>query len=322
VDGKVRVTVTAENQAKDKNGRPLPLTGLRLKGGVSTPNKPLPGDKVPAVTFKPNKNGYYEAEFDATEAGAYFLNVQAEADELDENGRPVMVPKTSPDGKPVLDKDGKAVMVPKRRSFAARAGVTVPYSPEFIDLESNTALMKKLAEATGGEYFDEPNVPAEFVRSHDFYRPGPEVVRSVLPFWFWLVFAAGLLLFVDVGVRRISLEFKEVRHGAKKLWAKLRRGEDLPEEADGVLSRLGQRKKATAVVMAKRAAKKFEAGDVPDDAAPAGADDYAASADKKGGALPPPPPPRGSTKTEDDADDYMSRMRKAKQRGQKKQDGE
>ena len=322
VDGKVRVTVTAENQAKDKNGRPLPLTGLRLKGGVSTPNKPLPGDKVPAVTFKPNKNGYYEAEFDATEAGAYFLNVQAEADELDENGRPVMVPKTSPDGKPVLDKDGKAVMVPKRRSFAARAGVTVPYSPEFIDLESNTALMKKLAEATGGEYFDEPNVPAEFVRSHDFYRPGPEVVRSVLPFWFWLVFAAGLLLFVDVGVRRISLEFKEVRHGAKKLWAKLRRGEDLPEEADGVLSRLGQRKKATAVVMAKRAAKKFEAGDVPDDAAPAGADDYAASADKKGGALPPPPPPRGNTKTEDDADDYMSRMRKAKQRGQKKQDGE
>lgn len=322
VDGKVRVTVTAENQMKDKNGRPLPLAGMTLRGGVSTPGKPLPGEKVPTVTFKPNKSGFYEAEFDATEAGAYFLNVQAEADELDADGKPVMTDLLDKNGKPVLDKDGKPIRVPKRRTFGARAGVTVPYSPEFIDLESNTALMKKLSEATGGEYFDEPNDPQALVKAHDFYRPGPEVVRSVLPFWFWLVFAAGVLLFLDVGVRRISLEFKEVRSGARRLWAKLRRGEDLPEDDDGVLNRLGQRKKATAATMAKRAAKKFEGDDVPPDAAPAGADDYAADQTKKGGALPPPPPPRGSTKTEDEDDDFMSRMRKAKERGQKKQDGE
>lgn len=322
VDGKVRVTVTAENQMKDKNGRPLPLSGMTLRGGVSTPGKPLPGEKVPTVTFKPNKSGFYEAEFDATEAGAYFLNVQAEADELDADGKPVMTDKLGKDGKPELGPDGKPIRVPKRRTFGARAGVTVPYSPEFIDLESNTALMKRLAEATGGEYFDEPNDPAALVKAHDFYRPGPEVVRSVLPFWFWLVFAAGLLLFLDVGVRRISLEFKEVRGGARRLWAKLRRGEDLPEDDDGVLNRLGQRKKATAATIAKRAAKKFEGGDVPPDAAPAGADDYAADQTRKGGALPPPPPPRGSTKTDDEDDDFMTRMRKAKERGQKKQDGE
>ncbi|MCU0702497.1 MAG: VWA domain-containing protein [Fimbriiglobus sp.] len=323
VDGKVKVTVTAENQAKDKNGKPLPLAGLTLRGGVSTPNKPGPGDKTPGVVFKPNKNGFYEAEFDATEAGAYFLNVQAEVDELDENGRPILVPQTDKEGKPLLDKNGQPVMVPKRRAFGARAGVTVPYSPEYIDLESNTALMKKLAEATGGQYFDEPNDPSALVKAHDFYRPGPEVVRSVLPFWFWLVFAAGLLLFLDVGVRRISLEFKEVRSGARRLWAKLRRGEDLPPDEDGVLSRLGQRKQATAAAIAKRAARKFEAADdLPADAAPAGADDYAADVGKKGGALPPPPPPRGSTKTEEEDDDFMSRMKKAKKRGQQKQDGE
>ncbi len=325
VDGKVRVTVTAENQAKDKNGRPLPLRGLSLRGGVSTPNKPGPGEKTPNVTFKPNKSGFYEAEFDATEAGAYFLNVQAEAEELDANGNPIMVPLKDKAGNPVLDKEGKQVMVAKKRVFAARAGVTVPYSPEFIDLESNTALMKKLAEMTGGEYFDEPNDPAALVKAHDFYRPPPPDVkteRPSLPFWFWLAFAAGLLLFFDVGVRRISLEFKEVRHGAKKLWAKVRRGEDLPDDEDGVLSKLGQRKKATAAAMAKRAARKFEADDAPPDAAPAGADEYTADQTSRGGALPPPPPPRGSTKTEEDEDDYMSRMRKAKQRGQKKQDGE
>lgn len=323
VDGKVRVTVTAENQAKDKNGRPLPLSGMTLRGGVSTPGKPLPGERAPGVVFKPNKSGFYEAEFDATEAGAYFLNVQAEADELDADGKPIMVPLLGKDGQPVIDpKTGQPVMVPKRRTFAARAGVTVPYSPEFIDLESNTALMKKLSDVTGGEYFDEPNDPAALVKAHDFYRPGPETIRSVLPFWFWLVFAAGILLFVDVGVRRISLEFKEVRHGGRKLWAKLRRGEDLPDEEDGVLSKLGQRKKATAATMAKRSGRKFEAEDVPIDAAPAGADDYADDIKKKGGALPPPPPPRGSTKTDDEDDDFMTRMRKAKERGQKKQDGE
>lgn len=325
VDGKVRVTVSAENQAKDKNGRPLPLRGLSLRGGVSTPNKPGPGEKAPTITFKPNKNGFYEAEFDATEAGAYFLNVQAEAEELDANGNPILVPLKDKAGREVLDKDGKPIMVPKKRVFGARAGVTVPYSPEFIDLESNTALMKKLAEMTGGVYFDEPTDPAALVKAHDFYRPPPpdvEVQRPALPFWFWLAFAAGVLLFVDVGVRRISLEFKEVRHGARKLWAKVRRGEDLPDDEDGVLSKLGQRKKATAAAIAKRAAQKFEADDAPPDAAPAGADEYAADNEKKGGALPPPPPPRGSTKTEDDGDDFMSRMRKAKQRGQKKPDGE
>lgn len=325
VDGKVRVTVTAENQAKDRNGRPLPLRGLSLRGGVSTPNKPGPGEKTPTVTFKPNKSGFYEAEFDATEAGAYFLNVQAEAEELDANGNQIMVPLKDKNGNQVTGPDGNPVMVAKKRVFGARAGVTVPYSPEFIDLESNTALMKKLAEMTGGEYFDEPTDPAELVRAHNFYRPPPPDVktdRPSLPFWFWLAFAAGMLLFLDVGVRRISLEFKEVRHGAKKLWAKVRRGEDLPDDVDGVLSKLGQRKKATAAAIAKRAARKFEADDAPADAAPAGADEYAADTNKKGGALPPPPPPRGSTKTEEDEDDFMSRMKKAKKRGQQKQDGE
>jgi hypothetical protein len=189
-------------------------------------------------------------------------------------------------------------------------------------LESNTALMKRVAEATGGEYFDEPNDPQALVKAHDFYRPGPEVVRSVLPFWFWLVFAAGLLLFVDIGVRRISVEVKEVQSGARRLWAKLRRNEDLPPDDDGVLSRLGQRKKATAATMVKRAGRKFEAGDVAADAPPAGADDYTAAAEGRGGALPPPPPPRGGDVTDDEDDDFMTRMRKAKQRGQKKQDGE
>ena len=35
-----------------------------------------------------------------------------------------------------------------------------------------------------------------------------------LPFWFWLVFAGGVLMVLDVGVRRVSVEPAEVRAAA------------------------------------------------------------------------------------------------------------
>jgi uncharacterized membrane protein len=302
-DGKVRVTLDARDE-KDKA-----VIGLALKGRVTAPNKPQPGDKVPTVEFKPTGAGQYVAEFDAQEAGAYFVNVQAETEQI------------GPDGKPVIDPVTK---LPKMVPFdAARAGVTVPYSPEYADLESNTALLKRIADTTGGNYHEEPADPVELAKQAEFFRKGPETIRAVLPFWFWLLFAAGLILLFDVGVRRISVEPKEVRTAAAKAWGWARRKPVADEEEEGgMLGALGQRKRQTADVLAKkRAARKFEAGDGADEPAPAGADDYAAKADKPG-ALPPPPPPRSAQPDDDAGDDFMTRMRKAKERGKKKQDGE
>jgi uncharacterized membrane protein/Mg-chelatase subunit ChlD len=301
-DGKVRVVLDARDE-KDK-----PVIGLALKGRVTAPNKPQPGDKVPTVEFKPTGAGQYVAEFDAQEAGAYFVNVQAETEEI------------GPDGKPVLDPNTK---LPKTTPFdAARAGVTVPYSPEYADLESNTALLKRIGDITGGTYHEEPTDPFDLAKTADFFRKGPEAIRSVLPFWFWLVFAAGLLLLFDVGVRRISVEAKEIRTAGERLWAKVRRKTVAEEdEGDGMLGALGKRKRETADVLAKkRAGKKFDAGDGVDEAAPAGADDYAAKTTGPG-TLPPPPPTREAKPAEEE-DDFMTRMRKAKERGKKKQDGE
>ena len=300
IDGKVKVIV----DARDEQEKSVP--GLSLRGAVTLPNRALPGEKVPTVTFKPNKNGQYEAEFDATEAGAYFVNVQAEEERLTADGR--------------VMRDATTKRVVMKTFDAARAGVTVPYSPEYVDLESNVALLKEISERTGGQYFEEPNEttnPAELVRLAEFFRKGPEVVRSVLPFWFWLIFTAGLLLLVDVAARRLSLEGKEVRAWATRSWALVRR-KPAPAEADdaGMLGQLGQRKaKLDDTVQKQKTARKFEAdADATAAPGPTGADDYASSR-PTGPALPtaPPTPPP----TDDDGDDFMTRMKKARDRGRK-----
>ena len=61
----------------------------------------------------------------------------------------------------VKDKDGKEVEV-EEGVDSVRAGVTLPYSPEFAELESNTALLEKLREMTGGKsYADDDDGPGE-----------------------------------------------------------------------------------------------------------------------------------------------------------------
>lgn len=290
-DGRVRVTADVRDE-KDK-----PVGGMALEGRVTLPRPPGPGEKPPTVEFKPKGAGLYEAEFPAEEAGSYFLNVQAQK------------PQVGPDGKLVRDKNGNPVM---EVYDAARTGVTVPYSPEFADLESNTPLLRRLADISGGAFHtEEPAELKALVTSADLFRPAPEAVRSLLPFWFWLVFAAAVLLVFDVATRRISLERAELRTGAVRLWAALR-ATPTEDGEPASLGRLLQRKQAVAATIDRtRAARRFTpTGETPD-AAPAGADEFASG---------PPilPPSAGPTPTESapppESDDPFERLRKAKER--------
>ena len=58
-EGKVRVTVEARDEAD------RPLTGITVKGDVTTPRPPRPGEKPPTVEFRRTAPGRYEAEFAA-----------------------------------------------------------------------------------------------------------------------------------------------------------------------------------------------------------------------------------------------------------------
>jgi len=303
-DGRVRVTADVRDD-KDK-----PVSGLAMRGAVTLPNTPAPGDKIPGVEFRPKGGGLYEAEFPAEEAGSYFVNVQALEPERDANGNLV------------LGLDGRPVM---KTYDAARSGVTVPYSPEFADLESNTPLMKRLAELTGGQFHTESEEDLnQWIKSGEVYRNAPNTTRALLPFWFWLVFAAAVLLLFDVGVRRIALEWSEVRFGAIKFWAGLRKREVVDTESAG-LDKLLRRKAATAdVIDRSRATRKFDPSAAPAaDPAPAGADEYASRA-PSGPTGAPPVAPRAEQPAEEE--DAFAKLRKAKERAkhqrQKRQDDE
>lgn len=270
-EGRVKVMV----EARDEKDRPI--GGLDLKGGISLPRPAAPGEKLPAMTFKKRGAGRYEAEFTAEEAGSYFINIQGyQAGKLFDY---------------------------------ARTGLTVPYSQEFADLETNTPLLRRLAEATGGTFHTED--PADLdalVRSGDLFRAAPKTSRAVRPFWFWLVFIAGILLLFDVGIRRVSLEWLEVRTGAAMFWKGMR--EKHEQIGDGIeLDRLAKRKlEVGAALERERAARKFEP-DSTNPAAPIGADELVG--DRSSIPLPGAAPPIRE-KTPEEATDMLSRLQRRK----------
>ena len=77
-----------------------------------------------------------------------------------------------------------------------------------------------------------------------------------------------------------------------------------------------KRKKAVSDTLAKkRATRKFEPDAAAGEPAPAGADDYASKA--SGPPLPSAPSVREEKPADDEGDDFLTRMRKAKERGKK-----
>jgi hypothetical protein len=280
-EGRVRVVVEAHDE------RDRPLTGITLRGKVTPPRPPAPGEKPPAAEFVRTAAGRFEAEFPAEEAGSYFVYVQAL-----QNGQ-------------IID--------------GARAGVAVPYSPEFADLETNPAFLRRLAEVTDGSVYNEDDEELlRVARSGELFREAPKTVRSLLPFWFWLVFAAGVLLVFDVGVRRVSVEPAEVRVWAARAWARLRSRQQAEAEGQG-LDRLLKVKEAVGEQIDRdRTGRRFEPAAGP----PAGpvrtADEDAArrAGDQSSGGLTSPGSPGEQPKPEQPADDFFTRMREAKRRAQ------
>ena len=293
VDGKIRIIVDARTDAGE------PDTTLRLKGGITLPNnRPDEAVQKKELIFVQTNSGVYEATIKADEAGSYFINAATLGLAKDKQG------------KVLLDKEGKPIEEVKD---SVRSGVTVPYSPEFADLQTNTGLLEKLANITQGKvYQDNDKSLADTAAAGTVYRPSAPRVKSLLPLWFWLLFVTAILLFFDVATRRLSFEIPEVLIGANRLWRRLR-GLPLEEEREPeFMDRLHSRKAAAgAGLAAGRAARRFEGQ---------GRDDFPTTADATAqptadpSARRPTTRPSAAPQAEAEPGDFAARLARAKKR--------
>ncbi|MCI0358557.1 MAG: FixH family protein [Planctomycetaceae bacterium] len=75
-------------------------------------------------------------------------------------------------------------------------GLTVGYSDELRLRPANEALLKSIAEVSGGKYQPKPE---------DAFAPTTRTAQRPTPLWPWLVTAAAIVLVLDVALRRIDL---------------------------------------------------------------------------------------------------------------------
>jgi hypothetical protein len=245
-DGKIKIVVEARTQDSK------PDTSLKLRGGLTPPTgKGGEPGKRQDLPFVQKNSGVYEAEIKAEEAGSYFLNAQA-----------VRTRK-------IRDRDGKERVVEDEGVDSVRAGVTLPYSPEFSVLESDTALLERIRELTDGRSFeDDAELLGEAARAGTVFRPPVERSRSSLPFHYWLLFLAAGLLFLDVAVRRLAFDPDQVAERSRYVWARLRGTPLPPPTQTETVERLRARPAAVSATgtTEERAGRRYEGGvtyDVP-----------------------------------------------------------
>ena len=218
--------------AMDKNDDFLNFLNMSI-AGVGPDSKSL--DSGSPKRMEQTSPGRYVASFSAGTSGSYFMTI-------------------NPGG-------GQAPI---------RLGVTVPYSDEFRERESNGALLGQLATRVpkGGQIGSVISLTADF----DATKPLPAVnpyrhdlakAASSQDAWHYFLLAACCLLLVDVFCRRVQVNFAWMPPLAGRVWAWLRRRAPKPA-APEFISRLRSRKAEVSSRLDQlRAATRFETPTLP-----------------------------------------------------------
>lgn len=188
-------------------------------------------------------------------------------------------------------------------------GLSVNYSPEFDDSEPNLNLLRRLAELGGGKVLD-PAADSPFL--HDRQKTfQPQDLRD------WLLTLAILLFPLDVGVRRIQLDWEQWLKAIATLrrWIFFWQGVPRPKEADdslaALLNRRGQVRAQQPPLVAPPSPDLFQ----PDKIVTAAEEPGGAGAKKQAAGE---PPPGDGKKPAPGAASTASRLLDAKRRAQRR----
>jgi uncharacterized membrane protein len=288
-DGKVHVTLDAS-----ESKQPLDAEGVDVEVTVTTPGQK--GDTARRLKFERKGPDSYEAEFPAEESGSYFLN-----------GHLTRRVKSTKDGQDVWKQE---------ILDSVRSGVTVPYALEFADMETNSPLLERLREITGGKTFaDNDRVLADAARAGDVFRRGAVASPTLLPVWHWLLFLSALTLLGDVAVRRIAVEPNEAIAWARRSWERLRGQATVTSAPAEFIERLKSRKaQIDESLERERAERRFDVANAPAAAPPSSA---VTPSTEPAAATPPahePKPGLAPDKAQPPPEDYASRLLKAKKK--------
>jgi uncharacterized membrane protein len=289
-DGKVRVVVTALGS----DNRFLNLG--QLSSSVLAPDGKSFGLKLDQIA-----PGRYLGEFEAAAPGNYFLLVNTGAEEVEENGVKQM--RVRP---PLI------------------SGVTVPYSSEYNDRQTNRALLESLAafRPKGGEpgrYVEvdlrSDTIP-QILRSYDSFRSTLAKAVSIQDIWPPVLVAVAVLFFLDVFVRRVHLDWSWLAVAVQYVVRRWHAAEETAAQVEERLERLRSTKAAAAEqIDERRAAVRFQP---QTDEAPQ-LQDVLDSTLPQSGAGKAAPRTTPTMSTEQPAEEsYTERLLKAKQRAQRK----
>jgi uncharacterized membrane protein len=181
---------------------------------VSRPSES--GDFDVQVTHSGGKGRIVVEALDRDSAFSSFLTIRGSVLDPAQNAREVRLTQTGPgryEGEFDAQDPGSYVAGlvysgPGGRTGMIRGGTVVSSSPELRDLRSNEAMLRRVAQETGGTFIEGglggtgPGL---------FRREGLRPSSSFLPIWDWLIPVLMGLILVDVAIRRIAWDLPALR---------------------------------------------------------------------------------------------------------------
>jgi hypothetical protein len=253
-----------------------------------------PSGQVRELPLRQVGPGRFTGEFDAAQPGAYLANVSF----------------------------ARAAAEGAARSGSVQAAVSVPYPAEYRAVRDDAALLRSVAERTGGRVLRLQDAATWEL----FDRSDLGASRSARALWELAAILAAVLILFDVAWRRIAFDSRDARELAARVTGgaasagsggvdALRRA-----RAGAAAGMTGAASDAGAAAAPSRAdaSTRFEA-----DASSVRADalDLAGEAGARGGA-PRPAAPGDGAKDDAEPADSLARLRAARRRAQERTDGE